>query len=153
MNLEKIIVTSDFSAESTQAFEFAAYQARVTGAELIVLHVFELPILTAAALARLKEFDGLQDLEKQEIHDAEKKLQDLVSGHFPDQPVTARVVPSLKPVSLEICDTAAGMGAGLIIISSHGHGHLAQRLLGSTAERLIRESPCPVTLVPIAEER
>lgn len=153
MNLKKIMVTSDCSTESTSAFEFAAYQAKVTGAELIVLNIFKLPMVTAAALASLDKFDWLQELEKQAIQNAENKLTELVKEHFPDQPATARVVPSLKPVSLEICDTANRMGVGLIIISSHGHGHMAQRLIGSTAERLMRESTCPVALVPIVEER
>ena len=153
MDLKKIIVTSDLSTESTRAFEFATYQAKATDSELIVLHILQLPVLAEAALARLNELDWLQQVEKEEIRDAEKNLHDIISQHFPDQPVTAKVIPSLKPVSLEICDTATSMGVGLIVISSHGHGRLSQRLLGSTAERLIRESTCPVTLVPITEER
>lgn len=39
----------------------------------------------------------------------------------------------------------------LIVLTSHGHGGVRRWLLGSVAEKLVREAPVPVLLVPAAE--
>jgi nucleotide-binding universal stress UspA family protein len=36
----------------------------------------------------------------------------------------------------------------LVVMTSHGHGGVGRWLLGSVAEKLVREAPCPVLLVP-----
>jgi nucleotide-binding universal stress UspA family protein len=38
----------------------------------------------------------------------------------------------------------------LIVMASHGRGGVQRWLLGSVAEKLVREAPVPVMLVPIA---
>jgi nucleotide-binding universal stress UspA family protein len=39
----------------------------------------------------------------------------------------------------------------LLVLTSHGRGGVRRWLLGSVAEKLIREAPAPVLLVPAAE--
>ena len=43
---------------------------------------------------------------------------------------------------------AAERGADLLVLGSHGHGVIRRFLLGSVAERVLREAGCPVMIVP-----
>jgi nucleotide-binding universal stress UspA family protein len=47
-----------------------------------------------------------------------------------------------------ILEEAASFDAQLIVIPSSGRSRVARFFLGSTADRVIRQSPCPVMVVP-----
>jgi nucleotide-binding universal stress UspA family protein len=47
----------------------------------------------------------------------------------------------------EIAEYARKIGAGLIIMPSHGRSGLSRVLLGSVAERVVRFAPCPVLVL------
>src|SRR5262249_29836889 len=47
----------------------------------------------------------------------------------------------------EICRLAQQIPADLIVMPTHGYTGLRRVLLGSTAERVVRYSPCPVFIV------
>ena len=42
---------------------------------------------------------------------------------------------------------AEEMGAGLIVMSTHGRRGVGHIVLGSVTERVLREAPCPVLVV------
>lgn len=44
--------------------------------------------------------------------------------------------------------TTAAIGADLLILGSHGHGTVHDKLLGSTSQRVVHHAPCPVVIVP-----
>jgi nucleotide-binding universal stress UspA family protein len=46
-----------------------------------------------------------------------------------------------------VCELAREIGADLIVLATRGHTGLKRILLGSTAERIVRFSPCPVLIV------
>jgi hypothetical protein len=48
---------------------------------------------------------------------------------------------------LQIITEARRLNSDLIIMATHGWGALKHLMLGSTAERLVREAPCPVLTV------
>jgi len=52
-----------------------------------------------------------------------------------------------------ILDVALEIGAGLIVMGTHGRTGLGRLLLGSVAEQVLRKAPCPVLTAkfPLAE--
>ncbi|HMO14249.1 MAG TPA: universal stress protein [Pirellulaceae bacterium] len=46
-----------------------------------------------------------------------------------------------------VCDYAKEVGAGLVIMPSHGRSGISRFLLGSVAERIVRGAPCPVLVL------
>ena len=59
---------------------------------------------------------------------------------------TAVVRISTSP-ALAIVDYAREVRVDLIIMGTHGRGAMAQLLMGSVAERVVRTAPCPVLTV------
>jgi nucleotide-binding universal stress UspA family protein len=43
---------------------------------------------------------------------------------------------------------AAAADAELLVLGSHGHGAVHDKLVGSTSERAIHHAPCPVVVIP-----
>jgi nucleotide-binding universal stress UspA family protein len=58
------------------------------------------------------------------------------------EPLVAMGTPHVEIVRL-----AEEQGADLIVIATHGRGFISHAILGSTAERVLRRSPCPVLVV------
>ncbi len=50
-----------------------------------------------------------------------------------------------------IVERAAELGAGLILMTTHGRSGLARAVFGSTADSVLRHASCPVLLVRITE--
>ena len=50
----------------------------------------------------------------------------------------------------EIVGRAREVGAGLIVVGTHGRRGLAHVLLGSVAERVVQHAGCPVLTVPFS---
>lgn len=53
------------------------------------------------------------------------------------------------PPAACIQEEAERVGADCIVIGSHGHGALYDVMVGSTASHVLKNSPCPVLVVPI----
>jgi nucleotide-binding universal stress UspA family protein len=53
---------------------------------------------------------------------------------------------------LNVAETLAGLahdrGAAAIVVGSHGHGALHNRVLGSTSTKLLNHAACPVVVIP-----
>lgn len=70
---------------------------------------------------------------------------DEVQEQMPGAPSVERLVQRGLP-SEALC--AAAADADLIVVGSHGHGAVHDKLVGSTSERVIHHAPCPVVVVP-----
>ncbi len=81
--------------------------------------------------------DRLEALIPEEWLD-EKKAKNLV--------VKSSVLTASSPAQA-ITQFAQGKNADLIIVGTHGRKGLTRMLMGSTAESLLRRSPCPVLVV------
>ncbi len=143
--LKKILVATDFSEPSDAALAYGRELARTFGASLTVLHIAD-NILTRAYGA-----DGivLADPELQrEIETSAQRQVDAVL--FDDDRkmlgAVGLVITSNSP-SAAIVTYARDAAIDLIVMGTHGRGAIAQLLMGSVAERVVRIAPCPVLTV------
>jgi nucleotide-binding universal stress UspA family protein len=58
---------------------------------------------------------------------------------------------AVKDPAEQILQVARDLGVGMIVMTSRGLGGAKRCLLGSVADKLIRECPVPVVLVPARE--
>ena len=70
---------------------------------------------------------------------------DEVLGGMEDPPAVDRVCERGVP-SEALCTASAD--AELLVLGSHGHGAVHDKLVGSTSERAIHHAPCPVVFIP-----
>jgi nucleotide-binding universal stress UspA family protein len=132
MMIERILVPVDFSTQSLRALDDAVEFSLPYEAQLIIMNVveratFELPPAKEmeAAAAKLAQIQGR--VRGRGIH-----CRTLVRSGVPYK---------------TIIDEANKIKANLIVISTHGRSGLAEFLIGSVAERVVRGSLCPVLVI------
>ncbi len=137
-----IVVATDFSDVSQDAFPFAVDLAERLDAELVLTHVIPaLPRLMAANLPRLSGYEDAM-AEQAQIELDKLAAAIAVKGH------TVRTHLSKDPpAALAILDTARDTNASLVVIANHGRRGAARVLLGSVTEEVLRRSKVPVLTV------
>lgn len=128
----RILVPTDFSLSSRLAFPMAALLARSFSAEVVAVHV--MPSTTLGALVGTASAPGPPV--------SESTLWKYFQDDFAGLPVTAQV--HRGSVWDRIVQTARVERADLIVMATRGHDSLADRVVGSNTERVVRHAPCPV---------
>jgi nucleotide-binding universal stress UspA family protein len=140
ISLKRILVTTDFSDASRQAFPLATELATQFGAALTLVYVF--PTALPAELSHV----GIVFEQQRLAGEARERLARLRELELPASLPVETIVLEGGPAS-EIARFAKDAGAGLIITATHGHTGLNRLWLGSTAERVVRHAPCPVLII------
>jgi nucleotide-binding universal stress UspA family protein len=137
-----ILHPTDFSQASEFALEVARTMARDLGARLLVLHVAPLPTYAGGTMAA--ELDPLV------YREALDELRTRVDGPDLKYPVESQV--SRGDAADEIVRLATELGAGLIVMGTHGRTGLGRLLMGNVAESVLSAGNCPVLIAraPVA---
>jgi len=134
--IHTILVPTDFSEYSDAAFRVASSLASEQEARLIVLHVNPPATMHGEVIDR-REPNGYYDRLWEELY-ARKPLD-------PRTEVEHRLREG-DPVE-EILEAAKESSCDLIVMGTHGRSGLGRLLLGSIAEKIMREAPCPVLTI------
>jgi universal stress protein A len=147
LQLKRILVPTDFSESSERALKYAIRLGRPYKAEIVVLHVFHLKEYLALLSQREDVDSGTanQVLEASK-NGASEKLDELVH-RLDDKEVVLVPILLIGVPFEEIVRYAAEHQINLIVMPTHGRTGLAHFLLGSTAERVISHSDCPVVVI------
>jgi nucleotide-binding universal stress UspA family protein len=144
-----IIFATDFSEVSEYAFDYAHTLAKKFNSKLIVLHVINEPVDLRGFYVPHISFDSL---EKEIELAAEKMMKKFCLGKLVDLAASDTLIVSGIPYD-EILAMADKEKASLIVLGTHGRAGLDHLLFGSTAERVVRRSRCPVMTIrpPVSE--
>ena len=150
MQIQTILVPTDFSEYAEYAFTWALQMAAEWQAKVVLLHA-------AAPISLLVFPDSvylpdLRRLEADILADAEKRLAECAAKKGDSAVIVETRVVIGEPVH-EICQSAGREQADLIIMGSHGRTGLSHLLLGSVAERVIRHAPCPVLVARMPQAK
>lgn len=143
VSYRRLLVPTDFSAQSEQAWMAARALARCLGAEVVLVHVVvEAPLFGESPwnMGRVAEVyeSGRQW--------AEKSLEEWASAARAEG-LTVRTVLRTGAPHREIVALAGDEHADMIVIGTHGRGGVDRALLGSVTDRVVRLAPCPVLTV------
>jgi len=143
----KVLVPVDFSESSQQAFRYAVRFAAMHKSRLLVLYVVE-PMIHPPELGYPSV--AMSPLPQNYRNASIAKLKELCDRNVPR---TLKVSLKIRVgrAYQEIVTAASDESADLIIISTHGYTGLKHALLGSTAERVVRQAGCPVLTVRTAD--
>jgi nucleotide-binding universal stress UspA family protein len=135
VRLKKILVPVDLSDCSKKALQYANTFARQFGGELIILHVIEPHQLVPESASY--DFENSNDT-CEDLQELQRLIDNAISSSISIRTGTPHV---------KIVEAARGLGADLIIISTHSHKSLDRMFVGSTTEKVVRSAPCPVLVV------
>jgi len=143
-DLKLILVPTDYSDASTVALDAAMELARIFHATIELLHVdLDLALVMPPpgdVVALPMAMQGLRT-------DAAEKL-DRTVAEVREQNIQCTGASESGRTYTAIVDHAARIGAGLIVMGSHGRHGLGHLLLGSVVEKVVQNAPCPVLVIP-----
>jgi nucleotide-binding universal stress UspA family protein len=140
-SFKKILVPVDFDGASDAAIRFAVELAQRDGAELALLHVWELPAYAYPVIetASADVFTPIRAAAM--VH-----LDELVARTQKDHVRTSGVLRDGLPWRA-IIDEIEATAPDLVVVGTHGRRGVARMFLGSVAEKLVRLSAVPVLTV------
>ncbi len=141
-----IVAALDFSDSAPDALDAAlALAAGEAGGHVHLLHVVpsaapalwadEIPVLDQGAIDRARV-------------DAACEQLGALALRQPLDPARVSTAVVVGSAANEIARYAEEHAADVIVVGSHGHGLVRRFLLGSVAEKVVRQAPCAVLVVP-----
>ncbi len=151
-SIRKILVPVDGSSASVKALQYAAHLAELGAAnniELIIVHVLE-DVKQGGAIGLQAKYGNVRIVEgfkrarreaalewMKQIEEAAKKKGIQIKSEVLDGDAKAEV----------IIDYASENGIDLIVVGSRGLTGFKRLLLGSVANAIVGNAPCPVMVV------
>jgi nucleotide-binding universal stress UspA family protein len=137
IHVQKILYPTDFSSYSNQAYFHAISLAEKHGASLTILFVYN-P-------------DGVTTPGSQGDEDADRRYwrEQLEQIRPMDPRIAVRHVLLQGDPASEIVRFGRDAGIDLIVMGTHGRTGLDRLLLGSVAEKVLRDAACSVLVVKL----
>jgi nucleotide-binding universal stress UspA family protein len=142
MIVQHVLVPIDFSATADRALAYAIALAQQLQARLTLLHVLDMTPVTMEDMTAGVVATYLDDLETDAQHLLQASLERVQRAGLQGTSLLVQGTPTQT-----IVDTAGEQGVDLIIMGTHGRTGLAHVFLGSVAEHVVRQGPCPVLVV------
>jgi nucleotide-binding universal stress UspA family protein len=140
-----IVAAIDFSETSPDTLDAAIELAATNRHHLHLVHVVRDVVDTDGTMDVLTtDWDAVL---RARIETARQQLVQLAAAHTLD-PHTTTTAVLVGPAASEIVRYASEQAADAIVLGSHGHGLVHRFMLGTVADRVLRQASCPVMLVP-----
>jgi nucleotide-binding universal stress UspA family protein len=146
--MKRILFPTDFSKTAENAFLYALTLASKTGAELDLIHVYELPSFGRALKSTTQQVHEL--IEMEELEDFKKSVDALRAiaeehgmGHvdFTHEMIKGEAV-------LMITEKAVEMGVDYVVMGTKGATGLKEVFLGSVTSGVMEHTRVPVLSIP-----
>jgi nucleotide-binding universal stress UspA family protein len=142
--IHRIVYATDLSSVSEPAWDETRRLGRLFGAEILLLHVFAPPfVLPTEGYVPADLYEELLQYARRTAQEGFDRLLGSVAGsglkvriRLEDGPPAPRI---LKVVKEEAAD--------LLVVGTHGRTGFQRALVGSVADRLVRQATCPVLTV------
>lgn len=143
MIFKKILCPIDFSEYSYDALEYAKNLARTFNSKLYVLHIIYEPADFTGFYVPHISFDKIRS----EIESSAKKIMDEVKEKKIQDISGAETMIIFGNPADEIVRFAKDKEIDLIVIGSQGKKGIEKMVFGSTAEKVVRKTTCPVLVI------
>lgn len=146
---KRILVTTDFSEDSKDAFKYAVFEAKLNDAQLTLGYVME--DLMSPEVFKLNEkltsdYD-IEAMQEAHIRLREAKFEQFAKDNFSSRSVKTSLMRKNLSIATTIVEYAKSNQVDLIVLGTHGTGR-GINLLGGVAERIVRQTECPVLVIP-----
>lgn len=138
--MKKILVPTDFSPNATQALQYAAMLAKHTGAEIIMLNIYDVYIPA----------DGMPLMPyalELTVEESKTKLAHYAQEFIPEG-IKNTLVSVYGSAVNKINEYAEKNAVDLIVMGIRGSNLFRQIIIGSTSTAVIRHAKIPVFIIP-----
>jgi nucleotide-binding universal stress UspA family protein len=139
----KIVVPTDFSADSDRAVRCASELSREYGAPLTLIHVYDpvaFPLPEGYVMYTSRQLSQIWAECERRLSEGEASARS--AGAVA---VSSRLLQGLT--AAEIVRFASDQGVDLIVMGTHGRTRLTLALLGSVAAKVVQTATCPVLTI------
>lgn len=144
----KLLVAIDFSDPTDLILRVARRLAASLGASVWIVHAAE-------PEPDFVGYDAGPEVVRgqvaKELRDEHRRLQDYAE-QLREAGVETKAILAQGPTVNVLLEMAEKQGTDLIVVGSHGRGMVAEMLMGSVSQGLIRDGRYPVTVVPVGRE-
>ncbi|MBA3704819.1 MAG: universal stress protein [Bacteroidetes bacterium] len=141
--MKTILIPTDYSPAAMNAADYALDFAKHIDAQVILLHVFHIPIVTTEVPIAMPTFD---ELEKYNLDTLKQWKQELRIRHKSGTISECIVKPGF--VIDEIRNTVKEKSIDLIVMGITGSNKLAELLIGSNTTGVIKDVKCHTLIIP-----
>jgi nucleotide-binding universal stress UspA family protein len=164
IQIKKILYATDLSETAVHAFSYAVSLANMYGAVITILHVLaEFP--GEQFILNMINTDKWEEIKMRHYSEARDELigkrkdrialkevlqafSEEANGNGENQTfVTDEILIKPGAPAETIVQTTKERNCDLIVMGTHGHGAIADVLIGSTAKWVVRQSPIPVLVI------
>jgi nucleotide-binding universal stress UspA family protein len=142
--MQKILVPCDFSKPAINAFRFALDIASQSKGTIHLLHIIELPVLHDTVLMPVLNFE--EQLLKELREKAEERFKKITDKYSAEK-VKVITKVTFGAVTRMINDYISENSIDLVLMGSHGSSGVREILIGSNAEKIVRNSRVPVFIM------
>ncbi len=144
-----IVVPVDFSEQSFTALAQTYNLARLTKADIRILHVIDEDFISHLKHVIFKDENYADQIQS----DIQRRLDELAVKIFNEEKITTTVNIRTGKIYEEIIAEANDIEASLIIMGTMGASTVKKKFLGSNTSRVIREAHCPVITIKGSQHR
>ena len=139
--IQRILCAVDFSPESHGAAEYAAKLSKTLALPMALLHSHHVPAMAAYGRAVSPDCEVWIPGPGDERQELDLWVAELRAEGMDAAPLFVEGAPAAAFAR----NTEPG---DLLVVGTHASGDIGRALLGSTGERIMRESHCPTLIVP-----
>ena len=140
----RVLVAVDYSDVSRDCMRMAETMISSAGS-LEVVHVWKAPYISAFDLTLGPVSEFAEIAEKGRSREAEVLDEFIASANISSK-VGGHIAVGSPPMA--ILDRAQEIGADLIVVGAHSREGVAEHVIGTSADRILRHAQIPVLLVP-----
>jgi len=146
----RIVAAVDFSDASREVLEAAGTVAQCDDSELHVLHAYDAP--WHHLHYRSDSEQSTPQFREQFVHRLQSRLEHFAAPVCSELPAerTTCALTDCRSYGFGIVDYATQHEADLVVVGAGSHSKLHRIFVGSTAERVLRETQCSVLVVKSA---
>lgn len=145
--MRTVIVPTDFSPAAINAANYAADMALQINGEILLLHVYQLPLAITDTPIILVSVEELKETAEKKLASLKEQLTHITSGKLKIE-TEAR----LGIISDELESACSTIQPFAVVMGTTGHSAVERALFGSNTLQVIRHITSPVICVPKGKE-
>lgn len=145
MNINNILVTTDFSDVS---FAALTYAAQMKDCQITLISVVQSGDVPPGLLQQMPDPEAVKKYREDISKQTEIKLESIAKEYFHDMNVRTKILLGDGDPAAEICKYADDNRMDTIVISGQGRGSLGNLFIGSTVQKILRLTKLPVIVIP-----